>query len=296
MENQNAQRVLDGLRGDATPFRALKSFSEKPGIYAVCLCGSEPLRICESLLQPGCLLYIGKTESSQQKRDGEQHFASGETGRSTLRRSLGALLMAQLGLVPQPRSLAEKSDRAFTHYKFDDVGEERLTSWMVHNLALSFYEYTESRVRIVELEEALISNAMPPLNIDKNPSNPYRQALKVARAECAVLAKNSGRPVQESPSDIQQIPTHKLLANRIYLHDAIVDVLKDCPEQEATSAVIAEEIRLRGMYVRPKDGMPPEAWQIKLRAGKPEYSRLFETLGGGKIRLRAGKNSDSRSE
>jgi hypothetical protein len=76
------------------------------------------------------LLYIGKTESSQEERDVGEHLANGKTGQSTPRRSLGALLREQLNLRPQPRSHSEMSEKRFTNYKFDEAGEEALTAWM----------------------------------------------------------------------------------------------------------------------------------------------------------------------
>lgn len=282
----NVQQILERLEQTATPYKLILSFSDIPGIYAIYYCGSDYLQIKGISISPECLLYIGKTESSQLERDAKQHFVSGETGRSTLRRSLGALLRDQLNLIPIPRSNTEQSDRKFTHYKFDEVGESSLNSWMVRNLAVSFYEYSESPDKIEELERQLISLAVPPLNIKDNPNSRCKEALKLARAECVQLAHSNNVDDPAVVSHTIMKDDHTPVRKQMYLHDAIADVLLDCPERTADSESIAKEIAKRGTYLRPKDSQPPEAWQIELRAGKPQYSRLFEVFGNRRIRLR----------
>lgn len=289
IEEQYAQQVLDGLTADAAPFRVLKSFSDKPGIYAVYLCGSEPLRICESLLQPCCLLYIGKTESSQQERDAEQHFASGKSGGSTLRRSLGALLRTQLKLTPQPRSQSETSEKRFTNYKFDDAGEDRLTSWMTENLALSFYEYAKPPAEIEKLEAKLIAFAVPPLNILSNSRNPHMGSVRAARAECAGMARGQqsspSRPASTQSRVVNLVahPTRDIL-----LHEAMIVVLEDCPGCVATFGFVASKIAELGLYRQKLGGQAP-ASQIRLRAkNKPRLFDVIPAQGGepAKVRLK----------
>ena len=50
------------------------------------------------------VLYVGKAEDSIRERVSKTHLVSNRSGSSTLRRSLGAMLLKQLNLTPQPRS------------------------------------------------------------------------------------------------------------------------------------------------------------------------------------------------
>jgi hypothetical protein len=186
MEKQDAQGVLDLLKYKAKPYRDWEAFSMLPGIYAIYLMGSGSLPFGETVMEGNCLLYIGKTESSQLKRVVNQHFGECKTGNSTLRRSLGALLRTQHNLIPQARSGTETSERRFTNYRFDDAGEEILTEWMVQNLELSFFELDEN---VVDLEKRLIALSVPPLNLTHNPGNPHKKMLEAARQECRRLAR-----------------------------------------------------------------------------------------------------------
>lgn len=183
--------LLLKLRENAEPVSEITSYSKDRGLYGFyllkgCLC------IGRQKLEAGndALLYVGKTESSQKVRDAGQHLADGGTGRSTLRRSLGALLREQLNLIPQPRSESETSPRRFTNFKFDAAGEMQLTKWMKEHLSLGFYELPE--LTIAELrkhEKELIESARPALNIRHNPESPYRTEVELARKRCAGLVR-----------------------------------------------------------------------------------------------------------
>ena len=50
------------------------------------------------------VLYVGKAENSIRGRVSKTHLVSDRSASSTLRRSLGAMLLKQLNLTPQPRS------------------------------------------------------------------------------------------------------------------------------------------------------------------------------------------------
>lgn len=198
----SANEVLAILESNAKPFNKLTSFSESPGIYAVFLFGpAHAWPLAADAARYGDLLYIGKTESSQLERDLNQHFASGQTGRSTLRRTLGALLRDDLQLRPLPRSFTEASDRKYRNYKFDNQGEAELSVWMRHSLGLSFYEYGRPPKEIRCLERALIQLATPILNLNNNPRNTSLRLIKLARKECAKLAKLNDGGTEDRRSD-----------------------------------------------------------------------------------------------
>jgi hypothetical protein len=188
---KNKDELLRQLGEVARPVAEIMSYSIQKGIYGFFLLEG---RLCiggqtfES--GKGALLYIGKTESSQKLRDAGEHLADGQTGRSTLRRSLGALLREELNLRPQSRSDTEKSTKRFTNFKFDASGEKRLTAWMKKHLGLGFCELPDFTIpELEDCEKGLIRSAKPPLNIDDNPESPYRSDLKSARKHCATLAQ-----------------------------------------------------------------------------------------------------------
>lgn len=191
MTRDNADQLMQRLAENAGQISDYTVFSKNPGIYGFFL-SRGPLHIGgrKLIAGKGTLLYIGKTESSQEARDARQHLADGRTGRSTLRRSLGALLINRLKLKPRPRSDAETSARRFTHFRFDAEGETKLTKWMFGNLKLGFLEFRELDCeKLKDCEQALIKTARSPLNILHNRNNPYRKELLSLRKHCACLAR-----------------------------------------------------------------------------------------------------------
>lgn len=181
--------VLKLLIDDRQQFKSISHFSDKAGIYAVFFFGKNfPL---DKEISEEEIIYIGKTESSQQSRDTDTHFKSGKTGSSTLRKSLGALLREKLDLVPRPRNEVDYKNGRYSQFIFDSESEEKLTSWMVDNLGLSFYEYDKSKKEIDSLESELISLQVPILNLQKNASNPFKSEIKKLRKDCADIAREN---------------------------------------------------------------------------------------------------------
>src|SRR5690606_38136879 len=86
----------------------------------------------------GQLIYVGIAKKSLRSRDIETHFKPGQTGFSSLRRSLGAILKTELKLSAQKRDLYPKKLRA-DKYKFDEQGEAKLTTWMFENLKMGYW-------------------------------------------------------------------------------------------------------------------------------------------------------------
>lgn len=176
---------------NAQLFSKITHFSDKPGIYTIHFMGKA---FPEFKLTPKVkeIIYIGKTESSQTSRDANTHFASGKSGSSTLRRSIGALMLEGGKLRPIPRSQNVDDSKRFTNYKFDEESEAKITNWMRNNLGLSFYEFTGSVQELDTLESEIIQAIVPLLNIDrKNPANPHLTFIKAKRALCVELAKSN---------------------------------------------------------------------------------------------------------
>ncbi len=152
-----------------------------PGVYGFFLTEESKLRGVGKVAGP---LYIGTTGNLAQ-REFDTHFASGQTGFSTLRRSLGALLKEELDLVPIPRGTGT-SRTNFTNYRFGEDGEERLSDWMTRNLVVAVAPLSEPD----QAEKELIALACPPLNLT-GWSNPDASAIKAARKECADIARGT---------------------------------------------------------------------------------------------------------
>ncbi len=184
MENKE---IIQQLKTSRKKYLEVSTFSKLPGIYAVFFFG-EHFPIENIKPAPDEVIYLGKTESSQEKRDAKTHFKSGKTGSSTLRKTIGSLLRNKYNLKPIVRNNSDVLKRRFSHFKFDNDSEEIITEWMKNNLALSFYEYPESTSKIETLETTLIQELIPLLNIDKNPSNPHLNLLKQIRKESAQIA------------------------------------------------------------------------------------------------------------
>ncbi|WP_133055676.1 GIY-YIG nuclease family protein [Mycolicibacter senuensis] len=149
------------------------------GVYAFFLCdGVLPGVHCAA---GGCL-YIGLSSNLAQ-REFDTHFRAGRSGFSTLRRSLGALLIDDLQLQPEPRS-AGNSDTNYRNYRFDAGGEERLSAWMQRHLDIGVYPEADPK----PLERELIELAGPPLNLTHWP-NPDAPLIRAARKRCVDAAR-----------------------------------------------------------------------------------------------------------
>lgn len=195
----DTEEIIQHLITSRRKYLEVLTFSKSPGIYAIFFCG-ENFPIKNIKPAPDKVIYLGKTESSQEKRDAKTHFKSGKTGSSTLRKSIGSLLRNEYSLKPIIRNDSDITKRRFSHFKFDENSEEVITNWMQNNLSLSFYEYPESGNKIKELETKLIQKLIPLLNIDKNPLNPYLDLLKKMRRESGQIALNGIKNFEKGAS------------------------------------------------------------------------------------------------
>lgn len=144
--------------------------SDLPGIYIICLKLNSDLpkvSIKPEFVQFDTLnvIYVGISSKSLRKRDYKQHFNGNNAGKSTLRKSLGALFG-----YPQ---IARDSKSNKT--KFNDSDEIKLSDWMKRNLVM----YSLETVEYEKLEDDLIKYFNPPLNLKKNYSEINKEFRKL---------------------------------------------------------------------------------------------------------------------
>ena len=120
-------------------------------------------------------IYTGIASKSLRKRDYRNHFVDNDASRSTLRKSIGSLFGYDLIL---------RKEGDLKHKKFKPADEEKLTEWMMSNLLLAFVENADPK----PLEEKLIAELNPPLNLEKN-TNMKNKEFR------ALLSKLRCRPV-----------------------------------------------------------------------------------------------------
>jgi hypothetical protein len=122
----------------------------------------------------------GRAASRQNLRKRIRQHYSRTAAASTLRRSLGCLLAAQLGIGLQ---LASTSGRR-TNF---GTGEQLLSQWMAANAYVGWLV----REHPWELEERLIGSLDLPLNLRGNQRNPFCPVLTAARARCLDHARRA---------------------------------------------------------------------------------------------------------
>jgi hypothetical protein len=268
-------KIIIHLIRSSKPFNQITDFSDQPGIYAFFFYGKK-FPIEGHTPRQGEIIYIGKTESSQQKRDADTHFATGKTGSSTVRKSFGSLLIDTLKLKPEPRSQSDIDAGRTFHFKFDHSSEERLTSWMKENLGLSFYEYKGNVKDIELLETRLIQEVVPVINIDKNHNNPYLHTLKKARKEAASRAY-SGVKVKSMIKATKQPMQRTFIKEHIHKYE---DLWKMALPQiiEILKSQSNGEFELRKEYFDQVGNRKSYSFNLELKDG-----RVVNNIGGSAV-------------
>lgn len=112
------------------------------------------------------------------------------TNKSTLRRSIGAILIKKLGLEPIMRGKAatESNLRNFT---FSKESEQRLTEFMFTNLGVAFCSYSSIDVNLEDIEKEIIKEfGYPAFNVEYVKESKYKKAIQDARKNCRAIVKN----------------------------------------------------------------------------------------------------------
>lgn len=171
-------------RGDEL-WKSPESPPAKAGVYAWYFDrapGCTPLDGCQSY-DKRWLLYVGISPSSvgskaQLRTRLRQHFRGNARG-STLRKTLGCLLQAELELdfgFHSPNSA-----------RFSKECEAKLSEWINEHARVAWVTNPEPWV----VEEQMISGLSLPLNLQGNQRHPFYAQLKLARAEMLQAARSN---------------------------------------------------------------------------------------------------------
>jgi hypothetical protein len=138
-----------------------EAIPNQPGNYLLCLKRDSHLPKVDvepvfTTFEGLDVIYTGIASKNLRKRDYEQHFVGNNAGRSTLRKSLGALF----GYT----QVARDKDPNTGKTKFGEADEERLSEWMCNNIVMYFWANPDSGT----VEHLLIEHFHPPLNLEGN--------------------------------------------------------------------------------------------------------------------------------
>lgn len=188
-------KIIKSIKKSKKSVKDINNLPAEQGIYAFYIDKTTDLG---KFGKPGQLIYVGLSAKSLNSRDIETHLESGQTGWSTLRRSIGAILKSKLKLTAQKRDLNPVKLRA-DKYKFDDKGEIKLTKWMMNNLKMGYWSASKplKKEKLMDEEEKLIIKLKPTLDLDKRTKmlNPLAKDLDELREICRQEVKNNNQKI-----------------------------------------------------------------------------------------------------
>lgn len=174
------------LMETATAFdeRMELDFTTRQGVYVFVYCGSQLGGSLWGEPTPR-IVYVGHTGP-----DSLRHWRS-DTGVSSVRRSLAAMLAGSLHLNAVPKSDDPEVDDRFSNYKLDEASELALTAWMRDNIAIAFFDLNADEE--AAWYQALLDYNTPMFVFQNNPNNSYGAQIKLYRMQLAEQAAHAGR-------------------------------------------------------------------------------------------------------
>ncbi len=268
------KEIIELLKDRETDFLKTKSFSKFPGIYAFFYIGND-FPLLGDIVSKHQIIYIGKTESSQEKRDAKTHFTTDKTGSSTVRKSIGSILCSQENLKPIPRNDSDYKNGRFSHFKFDFDSEEIITEWMKNNLALSFYEYPMKKQLIDKLETDIIRELKPILNIDhKNPDNPFKERIKQLRKNCATIAIKKSDPINLNPKE-KSSSKPKIQSKSYGVSDSGIIYIDNITKSDVKSRNIRIKVENKHLFPAEKSGNPI-SYSLNFKVGNTDFIAKYK--------------------
>jgi len=159
--------------------QAYARFGAETGLYVICYTGHELGGNIWDDPEP-TIVYVAHNSA-----DSHRHWDD-NTGVSTVRRSLAAMLAPKLALVPVPNSANPDDKDRFTNYKLDRASEAMLSRWMRDRLRVAFLPLPYDQVEPWYL--ALIAYNTPVFNFQHNPHNSFGRQIKAYRLQMAEQA------------------------------------------------------------------------------------------------------------
>lgn len=278
------KEIIKSLKEKENDFLKTNSFSKFPGIYALFYIGNN-FPLLDSSVSKHQIIYIGKTESSQEKRDIKTHFTTGKTGSSTVRKSIGSILYSQENLKPIPRNDSDYKNGRYSHFKFDSKSEKIITDWMNKNLALSFYEYPKTKLEIENLETEIISELVPILNISKNPRNTLKEILQQLRKNCATIAVKNSNLKNLNP-DTYNISKQKAQSKNYGSFTSGVIYIDNITESDIINVNIRIKVDNKHLFPAEKTGQP-NSYSLEFRVENVDFVAKY-TIGSKDGKSRSG--------
>jgi hypothetical protein len=188
-----------------------------------------------------------------------QH-CNGQIRGSTFRLTLAAILADQLRLKHVgPKKLAPES-------------ESELSAWIRGHLRVSYHGF-EHRDGLASLEDQVLTELDPPLNLAGRPPSPCRATLTTLRS---VLAADNSADSMAS----RQVPRNRTHRSRLIsqptLHEELVSILRESGREWMSTSELAAEVNRRGKYTK-RDGSEVTNFQIHGRT--KNYPHLFKRDG-----------------
>lgn len=187
---RNASVALRG--GRLSVSQTAVELPANPGLYAVFAGDAARAELgLPDLETPGLPVYVGKAEVSLRGRDSQSHFKIGQTGQSTLRRSIAALLRDKYGLRGCPRDRNKPGH--FANFGLSEEHDAILQAWIEANVTLGVWSKPAAAPdpdgRLLQhVERGLIALWAPPLNDANNPRKwPELRGLRAVMANDARL-------------------------------------------------------------------------------------------------------------
>ena len=150
----------------------LNIFANMQGLYFLCYTGTELGGTLWKAPAPA-IIYIGRAG-----HDSARHWRN-NTGVSTVRRFLAAMLANTLQLTSIPSSDDINDTDRYTNYALTEESEEKLSQWMKDNIKVAFWEMDAAKIE--PSYHALINFNTPKLNFQDNPNNTFGQQIKSYR-------------------------------------------------------------------------------------------------------------------
>jgi hypothetical protein len=265
------------LAVSAALFPADREAASAPGLYSWWVDDEGRAALEGSLESPLTnLIYAGQagaTSSVSGKSSGATLYSRirnnhirGNTGSSTFRKTISALLLEPLDL---------RVDRPDILVREDNL---RVSQWIHQHLSVGIFPY-DDRGSLGTFEHQVLRILDPPLNLDRMDPNPRRTKLRMLRSRI-------GRPTatdttQAVPIAPPSTPSTTAASDRITLHEELIAILNEHGNRWMTTQELAAQVNRRGRYQK-RDGSEVNDFQIHGRT--KNYSQLFER-DGSRVRL-----------